>query len=767
MNTSQVNAGAMNGPGNGKPVLLPHHLADLRRSGLSDEQIAACGFRSTTDRKEIGSILNWNGYNGRLGPCLVIPYFNPNGPFSGYSRIKPDRPLARKGQKGKAPKYESPVGQGNHAYFPPSFADALADPECPFLLTEGEKKAARADQEGFGCIGLPGVWSWAQKAEKDGYSKPRGGRKLIADLEAIDWRRRRVFLVYDSDAATNENVVWAEYYLAAELEKRGALVKVVRLPAGEGGKKAGLDDHLVAHGKEGLEALMQAAKEARPPAPAAQPKAKPLPPSLPYRPLPLACLPAPLDRFVEEGAAALGCDPGYLALPTLGVVAGCIGNTRLIELRNSWSEPAILWTALVAESGTLKSPAWRLAMRPLHKQQKLLFDEYKKAQDKFLEQIADFEADKKAKKPTGPRPKEPVLTHLLVSDTTAEALAGVLETCPRGSFLARDELGAWLTSFQRYKGGKTASDIHHWLELFHGGLLKIDRKTGDKKTVLVPRASVSVAGSITPGVMRQLMSEEHFDCGLAARMLLAMPPKLPKRWHELEVHPDTLQAYEELILGLLGLQGAENQGGEVVPLAVGLSAEAKGVWEEFYNKWADKQLAAEGELAAAYSKLEAYGARLALVHHVVTQVTQPPVNQAVKPLERVSAASVQAGCALAWWFAHEVDRIYTMFGETGQDRLRRQLVEFIRGQGGRVTARKVQRSNQKKYPTADDAEKALGELAQGGLGEWVVRPTTDRGGRPTAEFVLNPDPGELPQEGAEPEEDASPAEGDSSTDLSP
>src|SRR5262249_38126993 len=49
----------------------------------------------------------------------------------------------------------------------------------------------------------------------------------------------------------------------------------------------------------------------------------------PYKRFPVFCLPSPLDEFVEQGAAALGCDASYLALPVLSVVASAIGNTRV------------------------------------------------------------------------------------------------------------------------------------------------------------------------------------------------------------------------------------------------------------------------------------------------------------------------------------------------------------------------------------------------------------------------------------------------------
>ncbi|HEX9710121.1 MAG TPA: AAA family ATPase, partial [Candidatus Thermoplasmatota archaeon] len=125
---------------------------------------------------------------------------------------------------------------------------ALADPRVPLWLTEGEKKALKGCQEGLCCVAVPGVWSWKTRDARD-RSVP------IADLDAIAWRGRIVFLVFDSDLATKPQVRLAEFALARELQHRGAIVKAVRLPAGSDGAKVGLDDYLVTHSVETLCAL--------------------------------------------------------------------------------------------------------------------------------------------------------------------------------------------------------------------------------------------------------------------------------------------------------------------------------------------------------------------------------------------------------------------------------------------------------------------------------------------------------------------------------
>ena len=84
-------------------------------------------------------------------------------------------------------------------------------------------------------------------------------------------------------------------------------------------------------------------RSAAPSGSAAKPK-RPLTPPEPYRPFPTEALPQPIQAFVEQAAAAIGCDPSFLALPRLAVAASLIGNTRTIRLKRGWTEPCVLWT---------------------------------------------------------------------------------------------------------------------------------------------------------------------------------------------------------------------------------------------------------------------------------------------------------------------------------------------------------------------------------------------------------------------------------------
>ena len=86
-----------------------------------------------------------------------------------------------------------------------------------------------------------------------------------------------------------------------------------------------------------------------------------------FAPFPVDVLPEPIRSFVAGAAKSIGCDPSFVALPLLSALASAIGNTYRIELKRGWTEPAALWTAIVGESGTHKTPAFAAALGPLRR----------------------------------------------------------------------------------------------------------------------------------------------------------------------------------------------------------------------------------------------------------------------------------------------------------------------------------------------------------------------------------------------------------------
>jgi hypothetical protein len=474
-----------------------------------------------------------------------------------------------------------------------------------------------------------------------------------------------------------------------------------------------------------LEAMADAAAVKAPEPPAELPS---------WTPFPTEALPEPLATFTNEAGAALGADPAFIALPLLAVVAGLIGNSRSIRIKQDWYEPSVLWTAVVAPSGTAKSPASRLALGPLFDVQRKCVEAYRLAlQAHATAKAASDVAAKAFARGTGPDPgpppPAPVCLRQVVSDITIERLAEILEDNPRGVLLYRDELAGWVHNFSRYRSG--GSDLPAWLSMHRADAILVDRKGDNRKTTYVARAAVSVTGGIQPGTLaRVLATPEAVESGLLARLLLARPPRAPKTWTEATVRPETHQRHAELIAGLLALQPTQLDGA-AVPVALSLRDDARHAWIAFYEEWAREQAQADEAVAAALAKLEGYAARLALLHHVVTHV-----GLGVDDRRPVGRRSIEAGVALARWFAYEARRQYCELAETEAERTTRRLVESVQARGGAITAKELRDNNRRRYPTADEARRALDALVQARLGEWGPRPTTGRGGRPTQEFRL-------------------------------
>lgn len=125
------------------------------------------------------------------------------------------------------------------AYYPQNFegwVDLCQDPDQPLIITEGELKAAKACKEGFPTLGLGGVYNWRTLKQ---------GIDWLPSLETIEWRKRNVYLCFDSDYRTNPQVCTALKEFADELHDRGSFCHLVTLPSLPGLDKVGLDDFLL------------------------------------------------------------------------------------------------------------------------------------------------------------------------------------------------------------------------------------------------------------------------------------------------------------------------------------------------------------------------------------------------------------------------------------------------------------------------------------------------------------------------------------------
>lgn len=345
-----------------------------------------------------------------------------------------------------------------------------------------------------------------------------------------------------------------------------------------------------------------------------------------YAPFPVDLLPDRVAGFVRAAAEATPCPPAMVAVPLVSVMASAVGAAGCLRLKRSWKEFPILWTAVVAPSGTAKSPAADHALRPVYRREKEAAEEYENDPYWGLDEEQKEEED------------QPTRRRFRIGDITREKVARVLDENPRGVLLARDELATWIESFDRYAQG--AADLHAWLAYYEARQDTVDRVKGEDLILDAP--AVSVTGSIQPGTLRKKLTELHFETGFAPRMMLAMPPTDPKRWTTADVTRECLEGYKKTLDRLY-----------CVPMGTEIEMTPRA--EEVWARWHDaahrlEHDMPEGPARAVASKTVRHGARLAVLLHFAEH---DPA--ALGPL---TADTMRRGQGLASWFRSETLRVY-------------------------------------------------------------------------------------------------------------
>jgi regulatory protein RepA len=317
-----------------KQKINKKHLADLARSGIDAKTAARLGITSLSK-----------------GDAYAIPFFDLRGKQLDFVRRRVfDGPT----------KYLQKTGTKVHLYFPPlvDWQKATRKRSRRILITEGEKKAARACLAGMACVGLTGVNCGLVNGH------------LPASLLGINWNGRPVEIIPDSDQSTNDNVVKAFIELGDALAAAGAKVSFRDLPTLSGEAKTGLDDYLEARGQKAYDDLPLHALESEV---INKRRAKAMLAALPnmaLEPVPLDWLtdrPQPpqflVDPIVPEGAVTVlggagGIGKSYLSLWLAMAVAT---GSRFLQLTTKAGK--VVYLAAEDPASILRYRAFALAKR--------------------------------------------------------------------------------------------------------------------------------------------------------------------------------------------------------------------------------------------------------------------------------------------------------------------------------------------------------------------------------------------------------------------
>jgi Protein of unknown function (DUF3987) len=229
-------------------------------------------------------------------------------------------------------------------------------------------------------------------------------------------------------------------------------------------------------------------------------------------PFPLDPLAQPWRDWVSDTASSAGAPTDYVVQAVLAAVAGLCGAGVAVRITPVWSEPLVLWQAVVGESSSGKSSAlasMRRLLGSIEAERRVHDDVEREAHAERVREAGSRDAF--------------VRSQVVVADTALETIADIVSGNPRGVILWRDE-PAWLA--QLGEAGNDGGDRARWLEAWSAGGVTLKRRT-DKSSLHLERFPVSILATTPPDRLREVLEEG--DDGPAARFLYAWPGLQPYR----------------------------------------------------------------------------------------------------------------------------------------------------------------------------------------------------------------------------------------------
>lgn len=408
---------------------------------------------------------------------------------------------------------------------------------------------------------------------------------------------------------------------------------------------------------------------------------------------PVNVLPFPLRRFIEETAQALPCAVDMVAVPALAAASVAIGASRKIRIKGSWMEPAALFVAVVAPTGSLKTPAVTKALFPVFEQE-----------DRFEQGVVEQKAREKA---DGNEPEECRAPRTYTSDVTVEGLGQLFQDNPYGLLLYRDELSGWVQSMDQYRNGKGA-DRQFFLSAWSGTRISSDRV--GRPRIRVPLPFLSIVGGIPPDILPELADGQGREDGFLPRLLFAFPEQVSGRFSRVDVSSQVQDDYASLVYQLYELEFEEDsQTGKKQPVILAMTSDGL----EKYVIWHDR-ICLEMEvptlspvLKGFYAKLKGYCGRLALIHALCVDPNALSVG----------VGNVDAAIAMTEYFKCQAEKVCALLAQPKKTPLERCEREILRNlsHGRIITKRQLQQGGNAEaavFKTVFDQLVASGKIVE-------------------------------------------------------
>lgn len=417
-----------------------------------------------------------------------------------------------------------------------------------------------------------------------------------------------------------------------------------------------------------------------------------------------------LATLFTETAEAMPTAPEFLLTTFLAVAASRIGTAArvVVKAKAKYIQPCVFQAAIIAGSGSKKTPAQRLIIDPLDALEAEEYRLWDQAMQDYQLEKQEWEQSKRKGKDAGPSPTPPSpRKRFICTDATIEARVRIHSENPRGLLVYRDEAAAFLSARNKYRQG-AGDDSEQELSEFNGGSISKDR-TAD--SIYLAKSAISRTGSFQTKTLQRLMGDHEDVTGEWARWLLCMAP-CPPGYIDL-TGPGADQEtgiYEYLMRFYKNLCWLE-------PQDYLLSFEAKQRFEAFQHQLVD--LAREENhpgLATAYPKFESYLSRIALLLHIVNSVAAGNLN----PEPTISGDTMERAILLTRYYMGQLRLIYTLNAPEPENELSSVLLKiqaFAQKKKRPISTREVISGvRQCRESTAEQIQQDFLTLAEAGCG---------------------------------------------------
>jgi hypothetical protein len=418
-------------------------------------------------------------------------------------------------------------------------------------------------------------------------------------------------------------------------------------------------------------------------------------------------LPEALSRYVFNAAQRINnASPEFVGVSCLVSIASLIGDSAVVQpkkLDSGWTVVPTLWSMLVGEPSTKKSPCMAAGTSLLSELERNLF---------------------------GASSEKP--RRLIVNDTTPEALAILLAKNPKGVLVVRDELASWLINLDQ---DQKAYERGFYLQAFNGNTPYAQERV-TRESVTIDPLILSIVGGIQPSRLNPLLSSrEQGKCndGLFERFQLIIMPDQYGQYMDIPPDTNAVAQAKGLFNALAQFSIKSNK------KRFTLSAESSSLWDEYSKVTIEREQQSGPLMQAILGKYPTLCAKLALILHMCEELSNGEVDSISTVINRKSMEK-----ALLWMSlleSHSI-RVQSLININKFVNSSEKLLNGLNKLNSPFSLRCLERKNWKYLTTKQEREEAVLTLCRHGF---LKEGSTDNERKSLSRYHIHPEYRQSPE----------------------